>query len=224
MDGSLVQQWTEFGSLLLTVSRCCSCRYITWRDEAVPPTLPGSVAAGCMLVVSECLSACLLYVYELFPKLTELLHLPAAPSCCTMAEGPRTGEEDPEEEEAEEFRSSSHCSELCRRQNEQRKSRLFCDVWLDFNPEEEEDKEEEDEEHTVCAHRSVLSAASPYFSLLLGGQFTEARSRRVQLREWSSGAAPEPDTVEAVVQFMYTGEITVTTANVHEVLELADRY
>lgn len=73
------------------------------------------------------------------------------------------------------------------------------------------------------AHRSVLAAATDYFTPLLGGQFAESVSRRVEMKEWSSEAGPERETVESVVQFMYTGEIRVSTSNVHEVLELADR-
>lgn len=127
----------------------------------------------------------------------------------------RTGDGEPEE--AEEFTCSAYCSELSRRQNEQRKAGLFCDATLVFS------SEEQDRVQTLTAHRSVLSAASQYFTLLLGGQFSESVSGRVELKEWSSTTGPDPETVESVVQFMYTGEIRVTTANVHEVLELADR-
>lgn len=132
--------------------------------------------------------------------------------------GARTGDEEPEE--AEEFTCWAYCSELSRRQNEQRKSGLFCDMTLVFSSGGGGVFEERVQ--TVPAHRSVLFAASQYFTLLLGGQFSE--SGRVDLKEWSSKTGPDPRTVESVIQFMYTGEIRVTTANVHEVLELADRY
>lgn len=130
-------------------------------------------------------------------------------------QGALTGDGEPEE--AEEFTCSAYCSELSRRQNEQRKAGLFCDVTLVFSSGAVPGVQ------TVSAHRSVLSAASQYFMLLLSGQFSESRSGRVELKEWSSGTRPDTDTVESVVQFMYTGEVRVTTANVHEVLELADR-
>uniref|UniRef100_A0A3Q4HJP5 Kelch-like family member 11 n=2 Tax=Neolamprologus brichardi TaxID=32507 RepID=A0A3Q4HJP5_NEOBR len=131
-------------------------------------------------------------------------------------QGALTGDGEPEE--AEEFTCSAYCSELSRRQNEQRKAGLFCDVTLVFSSGAVPGVQ------TVSAHRSVLSAASQYFMLLLSGQFSESRSGRVELKEWSSGTRPDTDTVESVVQFMYTGEVRVTTANVHEVLELADRF
>ncbi|TKS89648.1 Kelch-like protein 11 [Collichthys lucidus] len=189
--------------------------------------------------VFECLFACVLYAYELFPKIVQRFHLPPSLSRCGMAaaaaEGPgdcsrsssgcgggvapaaaRTGDGEPEE--AEEFTCSAYCSELSRRQNEQRKAGLFCDATLVFS------SEEPDRVQTLTAHRSVLSAASQYFTLLLGGQFSESVSGRVELKEWSSTTGPDPETVESVVQFMYTGAIRVTTANVHEVLELADRF
>lgn len=129
---------------------------------------------------------------------------------------------DGEPEEAEQFSSALHCSELARRQNEQRKLGLFCDVTLAFSG------SRGGGEGAGCgfelgAHRSVLAAATDYFTPLLGGQFAESVSRRVEMKEWSSETGPERETVESVVQFMYTGEIRVSTSNVHEVLELADR-
>ncbi|XP_065805699.1 kelch-like protein 11 [Labrus bergylta] len=184
--------------------------------------------------VFECLFACVLYAYECFPKIVKSVHLPPSLSRCGMAaaasEGPEergrgsvspgawTGDGEPEE--AEEFTCSAYCSELSRRQNEQRRAGLFCDVTLVFSC----GGVSQERVQIVTAHRSVLSAASQYFTLLLSGQFSESVSRRVELKEWSSTTGPDPDTVERVVQFMYTGEIRVTTANVDEVLELADRF
>lgn len=129
------------------------------------------------------------------------------------AQGALTGDVEPAE--AEEFTCSAYCSELSRRQNEQRKVGLFCDLTLVFISGERV--------QTWSVHRSVLSAASRYFTQLLGGELSESHSGRLELKEWSSQTGPNPDTVEGVIQFMYTGEIRVTTANVHEVLELADR-
>lgn len=128
-----------------------------------------------------------------------------------------TGDGEPEEPEV--FTRPAHCSELSRRQNEQRKAGLFCDLTLLFSFRGASGERVQ----TVPAHRSVLSAASQYFELLLGGQFSESRTGRVELKEWSSAAGPDPESVEAVVQFMYTGEVRISTANVNEVLELADR-
>lgn len=128
---------------------------------------------------------------------------------------------DGDAEEAEDFSSSSHCSELSRRQNEQRKQGLFCDVTLAFSSGAASGNVQSCE---FSAHRSVLAAATDYFTPLLGGQFSESISGRVEMKEWSSELGPDPETVESVIQFMYTGEIRVSTCNVHEVLELADRY
>lgn len=127
---------------------------------------------------------------------------------------------DGEPEEAEEFTCPAYCCQLSRRQNEQRKAGLFCDLTLVFSSR----GASSGERHlTLPAHRCVLSAASQYFELLLGGQFSESQTGRVELREWSSAAGPDPETVEAVIHFMYTGSVRVTNANVHDVLELADR-
>lgn len=128
---------------------------------------------------------------------------------------------DGDSEEAEDFTSSSHCSELSRRQNEQRKQGLFCDVTLAFSSGAAAGRSVQSCEFS--AHRSVLAAATDYFTPLLGGQFCESQTGRVDMKEWSSELGPDPDTVEAVIQYMYTGEMRVSTCNVHEVLELADR-
>ncbi|KAK2820441.1 hypothetical protein Q5P01_023400 [Channa striata] len=188
--------------------------------------------------VFECLLTCAVYACDFLPNIGQRCHSPLrAASSCAMAaaaagaDGPEDGRRsggggggaqgqgaltgDGEPEEAEEFTCSAHCSELSRRQNEQRKAGLFCDLTLVFSGQRV---------RTLCAHRSVLSAASHYFTLLLGGQFSESVSGRVELKEWSSETGPNPDTVDRVLQFMYTGEIRVTTGNVHEVLELADRF
>ncbi|XP_021170651.2 kelch-like protein 11 [Fundulus heteroclitus] len=128
---------------------------------------------------------------------------------------------DGEPGEAEEFTCSAYCSELSRRQDEQRRAGLFCDLTLVFSS---RDASGGERLLTLPAHRTVLSAASQYFELLLGGQFSESQTGRVELREWSSAAGPDPETVEAVIHFMYTGEVRVSNANVHDVLELADRF
>ena len=127
---------------------------------------------------------------------------------------------DGDAEEAEDFTSSSHCSELSRRQNEQRKQGLFCDVTLAFSSAAATGNVQSCQ---FSAHRSVLAAATDYFTPLLGGQFSESLSGRVEMKEWSSELGPDAETVESVIQYMYTGEIRVSTCNVHEVLELADR-
>ncbi|XP_040922833.1 kelch-like protein 11 [Toxotes jaculatrix] len=184
--------------------------------------------------VFECLFTCLVYVSELLPKVGQSFHLPLRlasssgmaaaaerPEDCSRsggAQGAVTGDGEPEE--AEEFTCPAYCSELSRRQNEQRKAGLFCDMTLVFRS----GGLSGERVQTLSAHRSVLSAASHYFALLLGGQFSESLSGRVELKEWSSETGPDPETVRSVIQFMYTGEIRVTTANVHEVLELADRF
>lgn len=114
-------------------------------------------------------------------------------------------------DEADEFTCCAHCSELAQRQNEQRKAEQFCDLRLLFFSGERV--------HSLSAHRSVMSAASQYISQRLSEE--GASCGTLELRDWSSVG---PDTVEAVVEFMYTGHISVTTANVHQVLELAHRF
>lgn len=119
------------------------------------------------------------------------------------------------EAEAEEFGCPAHCSDLAWRQNEQRRHGLYCDITLAFGG--------AGIAREYRAHRSVLAAATEYFTPLLSGGFAESRSGRVELQKWSSEGGPDPDTVEAVIGFMYTGTIRVSPGNVHEVLEMADR-
>ncbi|KAK7919546.1 hypothetical protein WMY93_010830 [Mugilogobius chulae] len=130
-------------------------------------------------------------------------------SCSVGMEEEETGGE-----EVEEFTCCPHCSELAQRQNEQRKTGQFCDLTLLFISGARV--------HTVSAHRSVLSAASHYFSALLSGDGAVS-SGTVELRDWGS-VGPEPSAVEAVIEFMYTGQIRVTVENAQQVLELAHRF
>ncbi|KAG8139909.1 hypothetical protein E2320_002672, partial [Naja naja] len=139
------------------------------------------------------------------------------------------GEEGPDSEpDSEVFSCVAHCSDLACRQNEQRRLGLFFDVTLGFSGDSDEEEEREAGPSRlrpparVRAHRSVLAAATEYFAPLLWGDFAESRSGRVELRKWSSGAGPDPETIEAVISFMYTGSVRVSPGNVHEILELAD--
>lgn len=142
------------------------------------------------------------------------------------------GEAGPDSEpDSEVFSCVAHCSDLACRQNEQRRLGLFCDVTLAFSGGGNEEEGEvggassgsDPPPREFRAHRSVLAAATEYFAPLLLGDFAESRSGRVELRKWSSGAGPDPETIEAVISFMYTGSVRVSPGNVHEVLELADR-
>ncbi|KAM4623568.1 kelch-like protein 11 [Polymixia lowei] len=187
--------------------------------------------------VLDCLFTCVPCTHDFFPKFLQSVSLRLTPAdmAAAAAAPPGPGEDigrtagpgalpgDAESEEADEFSCSAHCSELSRRQNEQRKAGLFCDVTLAFSAGAGASSEMAPA-FELTAHRSVLSAATAYFTTLFGGQFSESLSGRVEIKEWSSETGPDPETVERVIQFMYTGEIRVTTATVHEVLELADRF
>ncbi|XP_065507456.1 kelch-like protein 11 [Caloenas nicobarica] len=142
---------------------------------------------------------------------------PGPPAADAESGGSRGGAVDGEAE-AEEFGCPAHCSDLAWRQNEQRRHGLYCDITLAFGGGRPGPARE------YRAHRSVLAAATEYFTPLLSGGFAESRSGRVELQKWSSEGGPDPDTVEAVIGFMYTGTIRVSPGNVHEVLEMADRF
>ncbi|XP_040981239.1 kelch-like protein 11 isoform X3 [Aquila chrysaetos chrysaetos] len=150
------------------------------------------------------------------PAMSDKMAAAAASSQPQPSPGPPEAEGG--EAEAEEFGCPAHCSDLVWRQNEQRRHGLYCDITLAFGGGRPGTVRE------YRAHRSVLAAATEYFTPLLSGGFAESRSGRVELQKWSSEGGPDPDTVEAIVGFMYTGTIRVSPGNVHEVLEMADRF
>ncbi|XP_056153460.1 kelch-like protein 11 [Lampris incognitus] len=174
--------------------------------------------------VFECLFTCLVCSHDSFPRMFQFaaarLRLPpadmTAPAASSSEDAEWTAAPGAEPEEAEELSCPARCSELSRRQNEQRKAGLFCDVTLAF--EAGGASGHGGRSFELSAHRTVLVAATDFFLPRL-----EARPRRVELRDWRTRTGPEPSAAEGVVQFMYTGEIRVTAANVHDVLELADR-
>lgn len=61
---------------------------------------------------------------------------------------------------------------------------------------------------TYSCHRIILALRSPYFNAMFGGNFTEKSVKQVVLNE------VEVKPWEEMLEFMYTGEITITRSNV----------
>lgn len=75
------------------------------------------------------------------------------------------------------------------------RNELLCDVKL-----------ETDDGTLVCGHKAVLASATPYFQAMFTN-FEESKKSHVILRELDSSA------LKLLVDFIYTGQITVTEHN-----------
>ncbi|XP_069875822.1 kelch-like protein 30 [Dipodomys merriami] len=64
-------------------------------------------------------------------------------------------------------------------------------------------------------HRGLLALSSPYFYAMFAGDFAESFSARVELRD------VEPDVVGQLVDFVYTGRLTITQSNVEALTRTA---
>lgn len=87
---------------------------------------------------------------------------------------------------------------------EQKKSSRFCDITLYVN------------NKIIKAHRNVLACNSPYFDSVL-------KHHRI-IREQLTISCLNSETFNSVLNFMYTGEITIEYSTVEELLKLADHF
>lgn len=69
-----------------------------------------------------------------------------------------------------------------------------------------------------CVHRLVLCASSDYFVAMLGPNFMESNANGCRIH----GA--DGETLKTIVDFVYTGQITITEQNVDKLLSIATQY
>lgn len=96
-----------------------------------------------------------------------------------------------------------HADHILKSINKLRKERKLCDVTLKVEGKE------------FCAHRVVLSACSDYFSAMFTGDLEESHQPVVELQ------GLDPDTMEFLLDFVYTESIQVSVENVQALLPAA---
>ena len=101
------------------------------------------------------------------------------------------------------FSSEGHSSRLLNQMGSLRQGKQLCDVILKVGSKE------------IPAHRLVLSACSPYFCAMFTNQMLESQQNYVTLTDLDG------QTVEEIVDFAYTGEITIHEDNVQPLLKAA---
>ncbi|KAL2296039.1 hypothetical protein Nmel_017572, partial [Mimus melanotis] len=99
---------------------------------------------------------------------------------------------------------SSHQSHLLEQLNEQRKQDLFCDCNILV------------EGKVFKAHRNVLFASSGYFKMLLSQSSKETSQPTIATFEVFS-----PETFMVILDFVYSGKLSLTGQNVIEVMSAA---
>lgn len=102
------------------------------------------------------------------------------------------------------FQSSELPSVMFQKLFEQKKSSRFCDITLYVN------------NKIIKAHRNVLACTSPYFDSVL-------KHHRI-IREQLTISCVDSEIFNTVLNFMYTGEITIEHSTVEELLKLADHF
>ncbi|KAK5644507.1 hypothetical protein RI129_005807 [Pyrocoelia pectoralis] len=93
---------------------------------------------------------------------------------------------------------------MFRKLYEQKKTSRFCDLTLNVN------------NKIVRAHRNVLACSSPYFNSIL--------KHHTIIREQLNITCLDSEIFNTIINYMYTGHITIELSNVEELLRLADHF
>lgn len=114
------------------------------------------------------------------------------------------------------FSTRKHSPVILEHLFQQKKEKLFCDVILCVDTKR------------INAHSNVLSAASPYFEAFLGRgsdnprTFSQKTPQIIKIMiDWSGEKSGYIDAVSMIVDFMYTGEITLKSNIISQVNEIA---
>ncbi|EYB82159.1 hypothetical protein Y032_0365g3578 [Ancylostoma ceylanicum] len=102
--------------------------------------------------------------------------------------------------DAKVFRDSEQPATIMSHLEQFRRNQNMCDVILEVDG------------HSLAAHRFVLAAAIPYFRAMFGYDVVEAKMGKIKLNDISFEA------LEALVNFVYTSEISINSDNVQSLL------
>lgn len=102
------------------------------------------------------------------------------------------------------------CVEVMKRLDIERKNEQFCDLILEVGS--------GDEKARLKAHRNILSAASPFFYKALNSNMKEKIEGVIRLEETSKAI------MEGVLDYIYTGYVSVSEENVYELFAKADYF
>ena len=102
------------------------------------------------------------------------------------------------------------CVEVMKRLDIERKNGQFCDLILEVGS--------GDEKARLKAHRNILSAASPFFYKALNSNMREKIEGVIRLEETSKAI------MEGVLDYIYTGYVSVSEENVFELFAKADYF
>ena len=101
---------------------------------------------------------------------------------------------------------AKHREELFLRLDSLRRKETFCDVTVAANGKE------------FKANKVVLAAASPFFLSLLENDMRERNEQRIEIRLEEATAS----VMEDVLQYIYTGNVSVTEESCHNLIATAD--
>ena len=101
---------------------------------------------------------------------------------------------------------AKHRDQLFERLDALRRKKTFCDVTVAVNGKE------------FKAYKVVLAAASPFFLSLLESDMRERNGQRIEIKLEEATAS----VMEDVLQYIYTGNVTVTEESCHKLIATAE--
>ena len=99
--------------------------------------------------------------------------------------------------------SEDHQPLVCSKIEELRNTRVLCDVQLNVGNKQ------------IAAHKLLLASAVPYFYSMFTHNLLESRQDTITLKDM------DPDSVEAIVDFIYTSKIVINQTNVQILLRVS---
>lgn len=102
------------------------------------------------------------------------------------------------------FNENQENNKILQNLRNQRSQGKFCDITLHVDGKK------------LPAHRSILAASSPYFESIL-------KNHRVGKEEISI-KWPNAESIEMVLDYMYSGQVTISESNIEELIKLADQF